>query len=319
MKFYAVDHFWNLPPSAKAPCFGYKWVDWDDYGFNTSFRFAYFSTDEDRRELGTVKILHVGHTKTELPKVFEELPPDQFSLGQSDEYYRIAKGLGPDIYIPYFRALNDVVFHSDLRPAALIDPGFSKSLLRFSEAEKAYNEAISLFVDASPLKVFQFRFKCHLLGLSNDHEIEFNFERKGHLPFRMMALVGKNGSGKTQCLFRLGQVLSGTRPDWGSVSPERPSFSKIHLLSYSAFDSFDIPEPDPGYSFMFSGIRRAPGEETYPNYTPAGTQHPAPDAHPLLTSEELIRRIQDRLGQVYKRDRTDDWIALARPQLVIHL
>ena len=73
-------------------------------------------------------------------------------------------------------------------------------------------------------------------------QLFFDFKKNENLPYRINALIGKNGVGKTQILSHLAESLSGLT---GSVSEKeesfkgkRPPVDKVISISYSAFDEF---------------------------------------------------------------------------------
>lgn len=79
--------------------------------------------------------------------------------------------------------------------------GVQNSLLRESSAEKALNEASALLeTNRRHQKNMSFRYKTIVPYSSNQVELKFVFQRNENLPYRINALVGKNGTGKTQIL-----------------------------------------------------------------------------------------------------------------------
>lgn len=241
-----------LKGKAIFPCMLLISNSWDDYGYRTTFDVAYF-TDVDTEVFdfsAGIKILQRTNEETYLRKHFVQLSNDYCSLGQSLEYYRTLSKLGVVTYRSILQSLRDVVFNKSIAEEFSELYGFSNSLLRFSEAEKAYKEADALFAQGSPKKPrrnrLKFRYRCRVGGAQNDHVIDFNFTdtNEGIGLSRITALIGKNGTGKTQVLANFARTMSGISITGGKFSPERPPFSKVISISYSVFDEFARPIDD---------------------------------------------------------------------------
>jgi predicted ATPase len=240
-----------LPHSIEYPCVVLTGNSWDDYGYHTTFDFSYYN-DEGYDDFTfthvNIKILQKGEKVTQIPREFEQLDQGFCSLGQSLEYYLQLSSLERPIYQNLLIALRDVVYDKLISEEFSSDEGFNRSLLRFSEAEKAYKEAAELFPELNRKNVeddrFKFTFSCRVEGAENKHIIDFNFSKDNTNLFRITALIGKNGTGKTQILANFARSMSGLVNNAGSFSLNRPSFSKVISISYSAFDQFPRPSDE---------------------------------------------------------------------------
>ncbi len=111
-------------------------------------------------------------------------------------------------------------------------------------------------VDEKPL---DFTFTGLLEGFDDAHRIRFTFPRAKDELGRIMAIAGRNGTGKTQLVARLAQVLSGLgveRPELGKIEPEQRT--RVVVVSFNAFDRFKPPRDNvPGGDFSYYGLRTA--------------------------------------------------------------
>jgi ABC-type lipoprotein export system ATPase subunit len=227
---------------------------WDDYTFKTTFIPKLYLTPSRSVDLKEVKILQRGQEggKTQLPVgVFTQLPSRYCSLGQSYTYYETLKQLPKSLYIAILRGLRDVVYSPRLRAAFESEPGFRRSLARTGSAARALQDAPVMFRKAATnqesLQELRFSFTTNVGG--STFEIDFDFNQSEKLPDRMNAVIGYNGSGKTQLLANLAQVSSSDPSRREEVASrlgqldysDSLSFGAVIAVSYSAFDTFALP------------------------------------------------------------------------------
>ncbi|MFA6514379.1 MAG: AAA family ATPase [Patescibacteria group bacterium] len=264
LKIYIGSSYLNPSPpqtdSVFYPCLCLARDNWNDFNWQTLFHVVYYKNKKESIRLGTIKILQKNNKITRIDNDIEKLADDYISLGNSIEYYQEVVKIPVEEYELILRALNDAVFRgSEFSDDFLSDEGWKTSIMRFSETEKAFNEAGELFKIG--YEVFenntQFLFTTKILGFDSDHKISFNF-KKDKLPYRINALIGKNGTGKTGLLANMANALSGqlnNKNSYGFFEP-KPHFSKIIAISYSVFDKFEIPEASTEvFSYLFLGIR----------------------------------------------------------------
>jgi len=208
-----------------------------------------------------VKILHISGSSTALPDTFTELDSSYCSLGQSVAYYRNLDALGDGTKTAILAALRDIVRDNSLATPFIHLPAFQKSLLRFSEATKLYEQGLSSFDFAEPrASLAAFAFACRLPGATADHSVSFNFRDREPLPGRIIAFIGINGTGKTRYLERLANaIISGPSDDTEAFLPDRPRFSRVITISYSAFDEFRKSPTDAAATVIRCGIHDADG------------------------------------------------------------
>jgi predicted ATPase len=280
MKFYLTDSFEaERPKTDEYPCVTLFNDNWDDFTYKIQF---YARLWKSRKalpiDLGSVKILQKDEEgsiakATILPEEFTSLPTFYFcSLGQGRKYYEeLSKyKLGTEI----LESLKDIVLNPQFADGFREESVFEKSMLRFSEAAANYETAIELFTSASEQdqqnistsiqQKFTFTYKFE--GFSSPHKVECDFTERVDLPFRIMAFVGKNGTGKTAVMAEMAKFLSGVNEKQlrkGVFSPSRPSFPRTIVVSYSPFGPFKYP-PLQTSSYRYCGLF---DEEEKPNFT----------------------------------------------------
>ncbi|QDR81320.1 AAA family ATPase [Sporomusa termitida] len=261
--FYTVEWKGKLPQEARFPCIQLMGDSWNDYGYQTLFHASYFISRSKKYTLGDVKILEKGRDTTDLPDHFYRLNPSYCSLGQSVDYYKEISAICLDLRFQVLDALNDIAINEALASEFKSEEAFSQSLLRYSEAEKAFKEGKNYInIQGNEIdKNFDFTFSYKLSKAEELHIIKFNFNENDYLPYRINLLIGKNGTGKTQLLASLAQIISGNVQHKDNFFPDRPSFSKIIAISYSIFDEFSKPEKKhQNYgSYKYCGVRNRQG------------------------------------------------------------
>lgn len=294
--------------------------NWDDYGYKTTFELYYHDKVYNEIYIGSVKILNSNEHKTNniIPKMFYELPKGFYSLGQSINFYTKLSFFVPN-YQKVLRALNDIAIDENNRKEIEIidNTGFQNSLLRFSEARKVLDEVFEKEITKNTFS-FNYEFSHMNYGKnerSNTINIEFNFDKDDILPYRINAIIGKNGVGKTQIIKNLSEEISGMmfsnengNEENGFVSltdeddefytlfekvKEYPNFSKIITVSYSAFDNFR----------KIDGI-----EKSKFNYVYCGLYKHENGKDERLSIKEIKENIIEAKKEIAKRGRKEDWI-----------
>lgn len=238
---------------------------WDDFNNKTSYKLYYKPEKQGFVSLiGDLKIMHETEADTIkiIPNIFDELPEDFGSIGQYIGYYEKLRELFPKNYMEIIQNLNDIAFLDGSKDKFERSSGFKHSLIRFSEAEKAFYEIKNMFVGNPILEDFQFNYKCKIENAEDIHSVDFNFGDNPNLPNRIVSLIGKNGTGKTQFLANLALDLSGkskSKLKENIFFPKRPLFSKVIAVSYSVFDKFPRPKSDKSFSYKYCGLKDESG------------------------------------------------------------
>ncbi|WP_404460853.1 AAA family ATPase [Sutcliffiella horikoshii] len=247
MKFYKRIFKGDLIDNKEFPCVILTTDDWDDnFKYETLFHAYFYASETDYHFLGDVKVAtNKGNiTRNYLEDEFYELDESFFSLGQDLDYYRRLRRLPKDNYNAILYCLRDIATNDEVKSIYSDSDIFRTSLIRFSKAQKAYNEAKKYFgqkiISSNMMK---FTFSYEIENADEPHVVELDFN-ENELPYRINAFVGKNATGKTKILTELSSFLSGVKLDKGNFVPERPLFDTVIGISYSAFDELYKPFED---------------------------------------------------------------------------
>lgn len=228
---------------------------WDDFGFKTMFNaYLYISRTEASIDLGPVKIAKVGQLSgiTEIPDSFDRLDDSYFSLGQAFSYYEAVHGLSEELRDGILLGLRDIAADATRRESFANEPAMSSSLLRYGNAELALRDAITLLRGLTTQKNRSLTFDFETSVGGDPFSINFAFEDRDPLPGRINVIVGYNGCGKTQLLANLANTAHADFADradnkfiqnYGRFHEADVTlrFSSVIAISYSAFDTFDLP------------------------------------------------------------------------------
>jgi hypothetical protein len=307
--------------------------NWDDYGYKTTFDATLHLSPDEKSDLGNVKILKKGQQGgyTPMPREpFDGLGDDYCSLGGDLDYYEKLFKRGPAFFRPYLRGLSDVAYSDDIKARFEDLEGFKVSLLRFSGATRTIADAAKLLEATTPpvkrrSPGFKVKFKTRVARDANSFTIEFDFQRRGHLPSRINALIGYNGTGKTRLLSNLAIVTSGygyaLKEDFlnraaGRFVGNQPPFKTVVVVSYSAFDTFVIPgsteiEKDrlqkegAIFGYVYCGLRERADDAGYEDE----------QAYRLKTPDEIEAEFLNALARVREAKRLDALLEILKPLL----
>ena len=182
-----------------------------------------------------------------LPREMDALPDDCCSLGQTIDYYAALEELGEPTASALLCALRDVTADETIARTFESEPGFRVSLTRFSEAERIYRyRPRRLHRDPPPQEPLRLHFETSLPGFSeaieDRHKLDLEFYPEPGYVGRLAALVGSNGTGKTNLLARLASALWGLRRhDQEKLELNGPPIGRVIAVSYSALDAFARP------------------------------------------------------------------------------
>ncbi|MFF8447923.1 AAA family ATPase [Streptomyces leeuwenhoekii] len=254
-------HFLVVPRSAgftvpsSLPALVLRRDLWDDFGFETMFdAYLYPSHTEASIDLGSVKIIKRGQRggPTEIPEHFVQLDDSYCSLGQAFSYYEALHALPDELRDSILFGLRDIAIDPSRRESFADEPAMAASLLRYGNAELALRDATALFGGSIAPRdsAFAFTFRTSVGG--DPFSIHFGFADRHPLPGRINVVVGYNGCGKTQLLANLANTAHADLTDRADESfirrygefhegADAPRFSSVIAISYSAFDTFDLP------------------------------------------------------------------------------
>ena len=281
-----------------------KYDKWDDYGYKTTYNMAYYDNDGKQSFNSYIQIycteldeehdvwrqvdVYIGDEITQLD--------DRFcSLGTDLSFYNNLKSYLPNDYREILHRLNDLAYDIERWDRFKNYTGVQKSLLRSSSAEKARVEAYKLLEENEDNETsLSFNYEAKVSYNTGIISLFFLFEKNTNIPYRINALVGKNGTGKTQILNHLAKDLSGFKDEddediernvFGDRG--RPAFDKVMSISYSAFDSF----------------KKLRGEDSLNSYVYCGIQ----SEHGTLKLDEIQENFRSALSLVRKKNRYAIW------------
>ena len=213
-------------------------TNWDDFGYTTTYLLSYYSNSK-LNIIGEVKILEEEKYSTCLKDNFEKSNKTYCSLGQSKSYYeKIKKILEKKEAENLLIALKDCCFNEKIYSEFKEETGFINSLLRNPTAVALVTGLGGELLDGiKENKENNFYKYIHKIeGATEPHEINFNF-KKSELPYRMNAIIGKNGVGKTEILKSL---LSDLIKE-NTVSFENyPKYEKVFFFYYGRYDALTL-------------------------------------------------------------------------------
>lgn len=232
---------------------------WDDYGSKTSF-YLYYVNNDVTSIIGEIKIMtkDSNETITVIPQTFYFLDHTFCSLGQESSFYNNLIKYFPDNFEDILFAIADCAFFSDKLEDFDEHHRFKNSLVRFDYAERTLR-LIKYELKGYDLKnLFSFEYKFTPKYSKDYVNVKFDFNDDSILANRIYAIIGKNGTGKTQLLNSLPINISENNADY--FAPRVPMFSKMITVSYSIFDRFKIPRKTTKFNYLYCGLKNNKGD-----------------------------------------------------------
>lgn len=292
---------------------------WNDLGYKTRFSLVYRDATGDH-DLGALKILQRGRETSAPPEEpFDRLSPEFCSLGQSPQFYEnIVARFGPGPAEELLRRLRDITVDPKTDAEFRDLPGYAKSLLRSSEARLAYALRVAPTAAAATERAPRFVFECQLPGFAAPHRVTFDFYPQDGQLGRMVALVGKNATGKSQLLRELARALSGLRAGSGTVTGD-PVFSRVVVVSYSAFDNFQHydhwrPEAFNAVAYYYCGLRERARITDHRRHATGRARASLREHAWIIDRQKHIRAALEKIREMSpdERSRWDQWLDAAQ-------
>ena len=248
-------------PPNRYPAFVLAADNWDDFGVQSLFRLFYYASFEQQRySIGVVKII-VRSVDKDSPKVttkkhmkaeFLSLSSEFCSLGQDQKYYENIKQAFPDQYRSILWALRDCAVFPFIEDDFEKDFSFGRSLLRDNEAERLLREAKYLIEGIKITNKESFVYHFQPPFSESETLLDVEFDCHSLLPGRLLAIVGKNGVGKTQMMSRFPIDLSQKKQE--NFEPQLPLFSKVISVSTSLYDHCRYPDKSNEFNYEYIGL-----------------------------------------------------------------
>jgi len=259
---------------------------WNDSGWRTNFGLFYYESHTERTLIGRVKITdNVNYNLDNFPETFTSLEDNFCSLGQEEDYYLNLKKIFGRDFESILYALKDSAFFPEIQEKFENENSFKQSLIRYDEPEQLLREIKYKIYgfDLSNLYSFKYTFKPKYSSEAID--VSFDFNSKEELPSRIFAIIGKNGTGKTQLLTSL--PLNIAKKEDNAFSPRTPLFSKVIAISYSLFDNFEIPKKTSKFNYIYCGL--------------------LDDNKELLTPRQQLLRFHKTNSKIFELEREVQW------------
>ncbi|WCT05935.1 AAA family ATPase [Rhodococcus qingshengii] len=301
MRIYVTNKRFGFPDGAKFPCIVLHSDNWDDFGYKTMYNAELYATANGLSSLGSVKIMRFGMNaeeakSTNLPIGALQLGDEYCSLGQATSYYEtLSAQLSATDLRTYLQDIRDVVADDERRQRFSSEDAFDTSLLREGGARRALTDARDLLHGFQMTRDLSFQFETSVGG--STFQANFKFGDLEDIPSRINAVIGYNGVGKTSLMANLSHVAwrdTATRADiahqYGQIIPSDIPFGRVVAISYSAFDTFEIPPQTDQY--VYRGLRDVAVDSS---------------VNRLRTSDEIADELEHSLDRL----RTDDrWVSL---------
>lgn len=254
-----------------------RYVDWNDYGFNTLYRVTYIDGKGRPQKIGDVRIGRVGQASEDIRQlkedtVFNKLDDNFFSLGTSLDFYEKLESIGTSFRIQVLEGLNDIAFSSEIYEKAIQEGVTKISLLRGFDERTVKGQLRRVAHGGTRLKKYHFFYDApNIKSDSGNGHLSFKITPESNPPSNIHVLIGRNGVGKTSFLNSILSNLSGnslnnsTRIYFGGLEPEE--FVNVVSVSFSAFDDampyFDSYSDVTGISFKYIGLKKRDDRATY--------------------------------------------------------
>lgn len=242
------------------PCFRLDSSEWNDwFTWKTLYILSYLETEENKTYIGNIKIMKVGEdiTDNSLPETFKYLPEGFYSLGESENFYQLMKSVRPNDFYSVFLALHDTALFPKTYDAIKDNVCFQRSLLR----EKSYRYALDMSryalngINVDNYYKFSYAYLApYMKDEPNNYiNLDFDFIYNSHFEQRLYAIIGQNGVGKTRLLTSLAEEFSKAHPN--NIFPRKPVYNKVMSVSFSAFDTMPLPQPNAQFNYVYLGLR----------------------------------------------------------------
>ncbi|WP_088744094.1 ATP-dependent endonuclease [Cobetia sp. QF-1] len=270
MLFNIIDGPWNLPPESGV----YLIKDnWNDYSFITMFDAVLVDLAGEYHNLGRVKIGFEGQveeisTYSVIPKKFEQLDSNFFSLGESVDFYKKLSTLEVYCSNEILVGLRDVVYDPLILDRVRDEEVFGVSLLRNVSISLVKGQFRRVLNGLAEVTNYNFKFIRPVKDDFGGLELEFDVIANSLPATNIHALIGRNGVGKTTVLNSM--INSIVAPDqtesrfyevdfFCDEEISRDYFSSIVSVSFSAFDPFAITEnqedSSKGARYFYIGLK----------------------------------------------------------------
>ncbi|MBR9902489.1 MAG: AAA family ATPase [Gammaproteobacteria bacterium] len=293
---FKVKGFKNSLVSESYPVFSLTTDSWDDFGTVCTFDLRYHASKTDVVHIGEIKILQKDRDHTVLPTEFPNLDSEYISLGQSIDFYKnLYNTIGSKKAAKVLESLNDISWQPNIAEPFESKSQYRNALFRENSANSSFRFGRSIILNEEYDENFSFEYTAQIEGADSPFSISVDFDEDDYLPGRIVGIIGRNAVGKTQLmgalakdLVQVGRVSQKTVDDKNKkFEGNRPAFTRVITVSYSAFDKFIRPK-NPQASYVYCGIRNEKGG---------------------LSKTSLIENYKSNLEKINELGRSRSWIS----------
>ncbi len=234
---------------------------WNDYGNMTEFTLYYYPMHNTYSKIGDVKIMCNEYINTSdiIYNSFTDLEDNYCSIGQKESYYTNLKNEFPTTFESILFALKDAALFPEIQERFEKKQLFRTSLIRYDNVERLMREIKYKLYEIGLTHLYKFNYEFKPKFSENSIDINFEFDNNDELPNRVYAIIGKNGTGKTQLITSLPLNIADKIDT--VFSPHIPLFSKVIAVSYSVFDNFTIPKKTAAFNYVYCGLKNDTGDQ----------------------------------------------------------
>jgi hypothetical protein len=272
---------------------------WNDFGIVSEYALFFYKNIQNCFIVGRLKIIHFEDNKTPniIPAKFTQLDNIFCSLGQEYRFYENIKGLFGDSFKNILWAIQDTAFFPTIQENYETNSNFKQSLIRDDNTERLMREVKYKIYGITSKKLYSFKYKFQPKFAENELEVDFDFDNSSNIPSRIYAIIGKNGTGKTQLVTTLPLEIS--KKNDSNFTPKTPLFSKVIAVSYSSFDRFEIPKKTAEFNYVYCGLKDENGKR--------------------LEEDELILRFKKSYEKISEQSRIDIFLNTIKEFIEIDL
>jgi predicted ATPase len=302
MQFLILDSLPQSNTSDTAYLINNNWDDW--FEFETLYQLFYDNSNNQRYTLGYVKIGQFNMAKEQkrasLPKSFNNLDENFFSLGQDESYYKTLKNLDNEIGYNILIALKDIAYDLNLFEKAQNEKVTKISLLRDVPVNTVKEQFHRLAHGGEELTSYDFTYTAPKPNNSDLYmQLSFNVQPKSNPPTNIHVIIGRNGVGKTHLLNNiLNSLLSSEKTTrYGIFDATKATlFANVVSVSFSAFDETEPikeqKDKTKGLQYSYIGLKRIK----------KGNEKDNLPKSPLLLTNEFIKSLKNcQLGTKKER------------------
>jgi ABC-type polar amino acid transport system ATPase subunit len=300
---------------------------WDDYGFETKYR-VYVKDRNDFSRIGSVKIGLFGQKAKPDPSAstsietgfFQRLPPNYFSLGQTEKFYEGLYALGAEFAREFLSSINDISIHPEFRMQVAEEDVYRYSLAReLSESDIIQFQRLA----TGDTRKISYNFSYIDQSTADGMELHFAVHPDSTAPTNLHAIIGSNGVGKTTLFKNLVDVI-GIGDGIGSsqirfasddvADSDQTAFKKIVFVSFSVFDQEQIARSiikAKKLKAEFVGLLRAQSELTDEDELIENNQEPISDSDSgslaLMNRDDLFGSLLDSAKECMRPGNRKRW------------